>query len=634
MIGLILAAGYGTRLHPITLHIPKTLIELEPGVSILDYIVNVFRGIGIDHIYVVTRKDVVHFFYGRNDVDVLVVDVSEGDGNLWTLHQAIKQLVEKGVEDDIVLSMSDHIYEFSMVNKLIKVAKNSSKVYMCLDRLVRGRDAVEGLKIIVSGDIVVLSGKNVPPYSGIDTGLFYIPRNIFSYINKVVSEKGRKASLSDLINVLAQEGLVSYVDVSGSLWQDIDTLEDVERARKIYWKILAKNLVKESDGIVSKYLNRRISTRISLAFYKARIFVNPNIVTLIVFAIGLLASALVFMGSTWLGAILMLVSSILDGVDGELARLFKAQTKFGAFLDTLLDRIVDVTFMSAMFYQLLLKLLPTINSLYTSLYIALFGLTLLGSTYVSYVSNLVENRDYIAKLRNSFPWPTRDVRAVALAIATLLNSYEIGFMYVSFSSWFFILRVLIYKLREDLKIRGRTPRFYKIKLPHAKPVIRPSAGLLIEEIFLYSVVLAILLYLTGIAIDKISYYKAFGEVSPYIVLWQFVASVEIALIVYLTYNIVKNLVTLFTIVKDKVVEKLWVTPSVYQRIIKKAILLLIISLSLYPLNFVLALSNIEKDLIDLSTYVVIAASLVILATLVIDIIKAFEHIIKSRMPRI
>uniref|UniRef100_A0A7J2U0J6 Nucleotidyl transferase domain-containing protein n=1 Tax=Ignisphaera aggregans TaxID=334771 RepID=A0A7J2U0J6_9CREN len=120
--------------------------------------------------------------------------------------------------------------------------------------MIRGRDAVEGLKIVVSGETIVLSGKDIPPYSGIDTGLFYIPKTLFSYIEKVVAEKGRKATLSDLINVLAKENLVGHVDVSGHLWQDIDTLEDVERARKLYWRILARNLVKESDGIVSRYI--------------------------------------------------------------------------------------------------------------------------------------------------------------------------------------------------------------------------------------------------------------------------------------------------------------------------------------------------------------------------------------------
>jgi NDP-sugar pyrophosphorylase family protein len=62
--------------------------------------------------------------------------------------------------------------------------------------------------------------------------------------------------------VLAREGLAGYVDVFGHLWQDIDTPEDVERAESS-WKMLAKSLVKESNSVVSRYINRSVSTAIS-----------------------------------------------------------------------------------------------------------------------------------------------------------------------------------------------------------------------------------------------------------------------------------------------------------------------------------------------------------------------------------
>lgn len=635
MIGVILAAGFATRLRSVVSGIPKTLIELEPDVTILDYVVGVFREVGVKDIYVVTRSELEQFFRGRGDVEVLVIDVAEGDGNLWTFYQALRVLKSRGVEDDIVLSMSDHIYEIAVLRKLVKTAKGSSQIYLCLDRLIRGRDAVEGLKIVVDGNTVVLSGKNIPPYSGIDTGLFYIPRNIYSYVEKVVAEKGRKASLSDLINTLAREGLVSYVDVSGYLWQDIDTPEDVERARELYWKILAKNLVKESDGIVSRYINRKISTKISLALYRSRIYVDPNIVTLIVFSIGILASFFIFLGKNLVGAVLAILSSILDGVDGELARLFKAQSGFGAFLDTLLDRVVDTMIMAAMFYQLITKIIVShaIDIIHLVLFTSLFSLTLLGSICVSYVSNIVEDREFIAKLRNSFPWATRDVRITVLVISTILNMYEVGFMYIAFSSWFFIVRALTYRMREEIRFRKKI-MLPRIEVPMAKPVVKPSIGLIVEKMLLNLALLIVLVYLSSVALDKISFYQISGGSYLYTFLWQFISSIEIALIIYFAYNLLKNLVALFTALRDRVVEKLWVTPSVYQKIIKRAILIIIASLSIYPLRFVLALSNAEKDLVDLSNYTVTAIILILLVLLVVDIAKAFEHLVKDRIRRV
>jgi choline kinase len=106
VIGVILVAGFATRLRSVARRAPKSLIELEPGVTVLDYIVNAFHEVEINKIYVVTRPDVKHFFKGSRGVNVVAVDVVEGDGNLWTLYQAIRYLREIGVEDDIVLSMS------------------------------------------------------------------------------------------------------------------------------------------------------------------------------------------------------------------------------------------------------------------------------------------------------------------------------------------------------------------------------------------------------------------------------------------------------------------------------------------------------------------------------------------------
>ena len=633
MIGVILAAGFVTRLRSVTRGAPKSLIELEPGVTVLDYIVNAFHEVGINKIHVVTRPDVKHFFKGFRGVNVVTVDVAEGDGNLWTLYQAIRSLREMGIEDDIVLSMSDHVYEVAILKKLVKVSRGSQKLYLCLDRLIRGRDAVEGLKIVVSGETIVLSGKDIPPYSGIDTGLFYILKTLFSYIEKVVAEKGRKATLSDLINDLARENLVGYVDVSGHLWQDIDTPEDVERARKLYWRILARNLVKESDGIVSRHINRRISTAISIALYKAKIFIHPNIVTLIVFAVGALASAMIFLGNNILGAALAILSSILDGVDGEIARLFKAQTRFGAHLDTVLDRVVDILIMAAMFYHVLLRILtPPVDALQLTIQTLIFSLAILGSIYVSYISNVIEDKELVARLRNSFPWATRDVRLAVLAIATALGFYEAGFMYIVFASWTFIIRAMISLWRKEIKLK----KLFSLPRPRwlePKPLVKPSISVVAEELFLYIALLIVFVYLAAMAIDKVWMYQASRGFHLYTLLWQFIASIEIAFIAYLAYNVIKALTKLFSILRDAIVEKLWVTPAVYQRIVKKVIAAVAIALSAHPINLILALMGVERDVAEVANYTLLALILITLVLIAIDTVRAFEHYIMRAIAR-
>lgn len=113
---------------------------------------------------------------------------------------------------------------------------------------------------------------------------------------------------------------------------------------------------KAGDGIVSRLLNRPVSqaiTRLVLRWPGAR----PGHAT---FAAGMLGlamfAALVAGGSTGLlaGAILFQLASIVDGVDGEIARATFRTTRRGAMLDTLTDAATNLGFIGGLSYNLLL----------------------------------------------------------------------------------------------------------------------------------------------------------------------------------------------------------------------------------------------------------------------------------------
>ena len=62
MKALILAAGYATRLYPLTKEYPKPLLEVK-GRPIINYIVDKLKAIaGIDEIYIVTNRKFIHNF--------------------------------------------------------------------------------------------------------------------------------------------------------------------------------------------------------------------------------------------------------------------------------------------------------------------------------------------------------------------------------------------------------------------------------------------------------------------------------------------------------------------------------------------------------------------------------------------
>ena len=104
---------------------------------------------------------------------------------------------------------------------------------------------------------------------------------------------------------------------------------------------LLNGLIKETEGFLSRRVNRKISLAVSRAL--AGTGVTPNAMTLVSVAIGL-AGALFFLSpERWsgiVGASLFLLHSILDGCDGELARLKFQESRLGGLLDYWGDNVV------------------------------------------------------------------------------------------------------------------------------------------------------------------------------------------------------------------------------------------------------------------------------------------------------
>jgi uncharacterized protein (TIRG00374 family) len=129
------------------------------------------------------------------------------------------------------------------------------------------------------------------------------------------------------------EHSVVFKEVAGELWQAVNSPSD----RLIAERKLDEWLVKPTDGLFAR-MNRRISIPISRRLIKFP--VTPNMVTLFTLGVSLLAGVFFALGGYWnavLGAILSVWASILDGCDGEVARLKLQVSKFGCWLETICD---------------------------------------------------------------------------------------------------------------------------------------------------------------------------------------------------------------------------------------------------------------------------------------------------------
>lgn len=127
---------------------------------------------------------------------------------------------------------------------------------------------------------------------------------------------------------------------------DAETRGEAERA---LLQSLRKPLSRSADGIVAYYVNRPIS--LAMSRHLVRTPVTPNQITTLALALGLLASGLAASGTysmLVIAGLLLQLSSVLDGVDGELARLRLTSSHSGEWYDTIADDVVTASFVGAL----------------------------------------------------------------------------------------------------------------------------------------------------------------------------------------------------------------------------------------------------------------------------------------------
>lgn len=344
---VILAAGEGSRLRSKLNGQAKPEFTLL-GLSLAERTLAACNQAGVNRFIVVLghrAEDVRAHFQSAASRRGCSVDFITADN--WGRGNGASALAAAGMVDHtpFLLLMSDHIVAPSLITRVLQSGVLDGEVALAVDRNVDAiPDPDDVTKVVADGARVRQIGKQLERWNATDTGVFLCTRGLFEGL-RCAGDRGLH-TLSDGVRELAKLGRVTAVDVTGQLWVDVDSPETASFAGMR----LRSSLVKDSaDGYVSRYLNRPISTRLSS--WLARFSVSPNQMTLMSFFMCLLGAFLIAQGdylTRLLGALAVQAASILDGCDGELARLKFLQSKRGAWLDTLLDRYADAAVAVAM----------------------------------------------------------------------------------------------------------------------------------------------------------------------------------------------------------------------------------------------------------------------------------------------
>ena len=453
MKALIIAAGNGTRMQPVTRGRHKSLMPLL-GLRIIERVILGAKEAGICEFVIVTgyKGKKLREFLGNGAKYGISISFVQNDN--WEKANGISTLAaQKHFRENFVLLMSDHVFS---PKTLIRIKRLKLKPHECALAIDKNLDSVldvsDTTKVMVKNGRAIALNKNLENYNSYDTGMFVCSPYIFEVLKKSTSRG--KNSLSDGMRILISENKLRTFNNKGRLWADCDTWEDIKFAEK---KLL-QNLSKPADGILSKKFNRKVSTLITRFLIKTPI--TPNMISVFIPVLAIVTFFLLSKGTyPWLifGGLMIQFLSIIDGCDGEISRLKFMKSFFGAWLDPILDRYVDMILIAGMAYGYW-------NATSNNLILFMAVMVIFADVLQDYMSSkffLITGRKLSVSIVSiDFPFK-RDVRMLILALGAITGQILASFLIFAIAAHIKVAVKVVNakRISDQLKVDFEAKRF-------------------------------------------------------------------------------------------------------------------------------------------------------------------------------
>lgn len=337
--------------------------------------------------------------------------------------------------DSILLIKANYYINFQIFEKLIENHHKNNYVLLTIDRGIDdfNLDYLENTNKVLMDDqnCIQKVGPKLPEYNALVPEILFFPSEfLIKYGKDIVIENN--FSLNKTIKIFQNSNLIQTVDIGRNKWIKVEENSSKKRAEKL----ILKSLVKPTDGFISRYFIRKMSTNFLTPFIlKINRRVTPNQVSFLSFIVALISSGLFFFGNAILGAIFIQLANTIDHSDGEIARLKHKQSPFGDFLDAVFDRTADIfVYLGILCYLMFEIANKVIIGIYWSSSIIIIPcvLALAGNVMVSYVSTkAMTNLDYSFNGRFFGTGRGRDTRLFFIFIGGLLTFFHPIFLYFS-----------------------------------------------------------------------------------------------------------------------------------------------------------------------------------------------------------
>jgi glucose-1-phosphate thymidylyltransferase len=206
MIGVVPAAGEGTRLRPLTDEKPKGLVTVA-GDPLLAHVFETLRASGVDELVVVVgyEADVIRSHFGTAFEDVPITYV-EQDEQLGLGHAVLQ--ARSHVDGSFVLLNGDNVVAGDLRTPIERQRRDEADAVVAVERVDRATAREVGVVSVDDERVTGIVEKPAdPPSTLATTGCYVLPIEIFDALELLRPSERGEYELADALGVLVRAGL-------------------------------------------------------------------------------------------------------------------------------------------------------------------------------------------------------------------------------------------------------------------------------------------------------------------------------------------------------------------------------------------------------------------------------------------
>lgn len=242
MISVILSAGMGRRLKPLTQDIPKPLLEIN-GMTLLERMIRNCMDSGISDFIVIAGfnkqkvYDIAEALEEKYDISIEIIDNDDyAITNTSVSVYLASSYIENNSLDDFILINGDNVVDPQIISNIVKADDTG----LVVDNFKKLNE--ESFKLIIENNIIKEIGKDIDIHSstGEFIGISKVVKSDIQMFNQILSgliDEDEQNYYDFTFKDLSNKTAIDYVFTNGLEWTEIDDANDWQIANDLIDKL-------------------------------------------------------------------------------------------------------------------------------------------------------------------------------------------------------------------------------------------------------------------------------------------------------------------------------------------------------------------------------------------------------------